>query len=47
MEAVEGYMGNARCDLCQTEDLNEDEYYFHCEPCGFDACKGCALIIGD
>ena len=38
-----GYHGGARCDMCQAEDLNNYEYFYHCEGCQFDMCKVCAL----
>lgn len=43
--AVSSYMGNPRCDLCQTEDLNTQEYFFRCAICDHDQCAACSAII--
>lgn len=42
---VQEYVGNPRCDLCQTEDLNEHDNFYRCAECGFDCCAHCAAII--
>ena len=47
MGAVDSYQGNPRCDLCQTEDLNEQPRFYRCAPCGYDVCEACANILAD
>eukprot|EP01059_Diplonema_ambulator_P021446 TRINITY_DN3562_c0_g1_i1.p1 TRINITY_DN3562_c0_g1~~TRINITY_DN3562_c0_g1_i1.p1 ORF type:complete len:1494 (+),score=451.06 TRINITY_DN3562_c0_g1_i1:64-4482(+) len=32
------------CDICDEEDLQERDYYYHCTQCEHDVCKECSKV---
>ena len=41
---VLSYGGTPRCDVCSESSLQMHAFFYRCEQCQYDLCRGCALV---